>query len=63
MRKIVREITAFENDLPETKGDFGKDEKKKLSESKIKKVKKTKVENKLEDQINDIKEKLSKLGV
>jgi hypothetical protein len=63
MGKIVKEINAFEKIIPETDIDFKNDEKKELPKKGIKKIKKTKRESKLEDQIKEIKEKLSKLGV
>lgn len=62
MRKIKREITAFNKLMPETKITEKLEEEKKTKKIKGK-PKKTKKARNLEEEISNIKSKLSNLGV
>ncbi len=64
MRKIKREITAFNKLMPETKITEKLEEKEERKTKKIKgKPTKTKKARNLEEEISNIKSKLSNLGV
>ena len=62
MRKIKREITAFNKLMPETKITEKLEEEKKTKKIKGKPTKTKKARN-LEEEISNIKSKLSNLGV